>query len=255
MIKEVCKEEYHSIYKFAQRDIARNYFILLGLKSDKGVYEKIYGEYNEGKLQAILVKRKSGLLQFYAINKFDVDGFSEIISSFEHRGMISPKSYSKEFLNKGIFELEKKGAYISKLIKKEFDRSFKLTQDIREIEVDDLDEIVKLYRQAFNSFSPKKVMREKLKTGRGRGVCIERDGKIISVSQTDFEMEDEAVIVGVATKINFRHNGLATECLQVLCEKLIKEGKDIYLQYDNLQAGKIYEKLGFREIDRVLHLR
>ena len=38
MIKEIHPKEYDSVYKFAEKDIARNYFILLGLKS-----KKIYG--------------------------------------------------------------------------------------------------------------------------------------------------------------------------------------------------------------------
>ncbi len=66
---------------------------------------------------------------------------------------------------------------------------------------------------------------------------------------------DAAVIVGVATSKDYRCKGLATECLQVLCSRFLKEGKDLYLQYDNLEAGKIYERLGFRNVDQVIHYR
>jgi uncharacterized protein len=37
----------------------------------------------------------------------------------------------------------------------------------------------------------------------------------------------------------------------VLCNQLLQEGKDLYLQYDNMVAGRIYEKLGFKPIDVV----
>ncbi len=254
MIREILPSEYHLVYKFAEKDIARNYFILLGLKSSRAVYDKIYGEYAENKLQAILLRRNSGTLQFFPTGKFDLDGFVKLISTLKYDAMIGPKSYCEKFLDNGILSYEKGGAYISKLNKKYLLKSFQIKHKIRDIQVEDLDKIVELYKEAFQSFSSKAVMELKLNTKRGRGVCIEENGEIISVSQTDFETNDSAVIVGVATKKNYRCKGLATECLQMLLKNLLEEGKDLYLQYDNLDAGKIYEKLGFEVIDRVIHL-
>ena len=97
-------------------------------------------------------------------------------------------------------------------------------------------------------------MEEKLKSKRGRGICIEEDVEILSVGQTDFEIEDAAIIVGMATRKKHRHKGMASQCLQKLCKDLLEEGKDLYLQYDNFQAGKIYERQGFEIIDQVVHL-
>lgn len=255
MIKKIPLGEYHLVKKFAETDVARNYFVLLGLSGKKLVYDDIYGEYKDGDLRAILLLRKSKVLQFYAPGEFDIDGFARLISTLEYDALIGPRSYCTAFFDKGLFKSLKDGAYISKLDRHSALEAPSTNYNIREITTLDLDEIVELYKEAFESFSSKEVMQEKLKINRGRGVCIEEDGKIIAVAQTDFETKDSAVIVGVATKNDCRHKGLATACTQYLCKQLLKEGKDVYLQYDNLDAGRIYERLGFERVDQVIHLR
>lgn len=255
MILPIHPTNYNNLNSFLNKDIARNYFILLGLASKKSVYNKIYGEYKEGELIALLFQRNSGTLQFFAPGEFDVEGFINLISTLEYNSLIGSKSYCDKFLNKGIFTKVDDGAYISKLDKDYEMNTFIHQYAIRNIEIDDLDEIVELYRGIFKSFAPKEVMEEKLKSGRGRGVCIVEDGRIISVVQTDFEKEDAAIIVGVGTKEEYQHKGMATECLEYLCRILLKEGKNLFLQYDNLEAGHIYERMGFRRIDQMLHYK
>ena len=255
MIIEINKSENHLIKKFIETDVGRNYFILLGLTSKKEIYDKIYAEYNGNDLKAVLLKRKSGTLQFFAKGEFDQNGFVKLISTLDYNSLIGPKSYCDKFLNQGIFESKEDGAYISKLDRDYRMKSFESKNTIRDIKIEDLDQIVELYKKVFKSFSPKEVMEEKLNNKRGRGICIERDGRIISLAQTDFETGEAAVIVGVATDPDYMRKGLATECLQALSSSLQNEKKDMYLQYDNVEAGKIYEKIGFRPIDQVMHYR
>ena len=255
MIKEIPSNEYHLVRRFAETDVGRNYFILLGLTGNRQVYDKIYGEYRGGGLRAALFRRKSGVLQFFAPGEFDLDGFVSLISTLEYDMLIGPRSYCDKFLYKGLFTSMEDGAYISKLDNNYTMEPFQNQYKTRNITVKDLDEIVKLYKGVFQSFSSKEIMEEKLNSRRGRGICIEEDGKIISVAQTDFEIKEAAVIVGVATNEDNRGKGLATKCLESLCNSLINEGKNLYLQYDNLEAGKIYERLGFKNIDQVIHYK
>lgn len=255
MIIEIQPKDYNVVKKFAEKDIARNYFILLGLSGKKQVYHKIFGQYEDGNIKALLFLRKSKTLQFFAPGEFDEDGFVDLISSLEYHGLIGPRSYCDDFLDRGIFSSSSEGAYISKMNKDYIIEPYEKHPNIRDIRIEDLDEIVELYIRSFTSFSSKEVMEEKLHNNRGRGVCIEEKGKIISIAQTDFETKDGAVIVGVATIEDNRCKGLATQCLQVLCSSLLKEGKDLYLQYDNLEAGKIYERLGFKIMDQVFHYK
>lgn len=253
MIREIMAKEYDKIKNFIELDIARNYFILLGLTSKKEVYDRVYGEFEGEVLKAALFRRKTGTLQFFNNGNADIDAFKELISNLEYTVLIGPKSYCHCLLDKKIFSTFKEGAYISKLSKNAKVEIKSNSLYIREINTLDLDEIVKLYSKVFSSFSSKEVMADKLKNNRGRGICIEDNGKIVSVAQTDFETIESALVVGVATEQEYQKKGLGTICLQVLIQGLLKEGKNIYLQYDNLEAGRIYERLGFKQIDQMVH--
>ena len=55
------------------------------------------------------------------------------------------------------------------------------------------------------------------------------------------------MIVGVGTHPDFRNMGLTTKCIVKICNEIIDENKTPCLFYDNIEAGKIYKKLGFKE--------
>ncbi|MCK9217864.1 MAG: GNAT family N-acetyltransferase [Firmicutes bacterium] len=256
MIKEIFSEEFHLLKKIIEEeDIARNYFILLGLSSDKEVFNKIYGEYEGNVLKAVLFVRKSGLLQFYAPGDFNLDGFAELIFTLNSDKLIGPKLYCDKLFRTKVFTSATEGAYISRLDKNHELKHIHRRYKIRNININDLEEIVELYKKVFPSFSPKDVMEKKLITNRGRGICIEDNNRIVSVAQTDFETKNSSLIVGIATDSDYRCKGMATECTYVLSNILQEEGKNVFLQYDNPEAGEIYERLGYRRIDRVVHYK
>ena len=254
MIGELSKEEYIKAHKFVLNDIARNYFILLAFENKKPFYHQIIGEWGTDKeLKAVLLKRKSGNMQFYAKEDFDIEGFSKWIRNMEFKALISPGSYCDKFLDKGLFTSVKEGAIIAELTSENFYRAEQKKYKIEYITLSDLDEVVRLYEKVFPSFSTKEVMIERLAGGRGRGLCIRMNGEIVSVAQSEFETDKAALIVGVATKPGFQKRGLAMSCVWELSRRLLGEKKDVYLQYDNLDAGRIYSKIGFKPVDQVKH--
>ena len=58
------------------------------------------------------------------------------------------------------------------------------------------------------------------------------------------------MVVGVATREDYRKKGLVSKCMSKLCYDYLKEGKTLCLFYDNPEAGKIYKRLGFKEIEK-----
>ncbi len=253
MIKEIFAEDYEELKKFLRGDIGRNYFTLLGMESKKLPYTSIYGQYYDDDLSAVLFLRKTGTLQFFSQGAFDLEAFVELIKKLDYKSMIGPRSLCHVFYEKGLFKSFKPGAYISRLSRQEEISSGDLDSRIRPIVLEDLEEVVEVYRECFNSFAPKEVMEEKLLTKRGRGLCLVEEGRILSLAQSDFETDRDALIVGVATRPTNRNQGLASLCLEALVSELSSEGKDLYLQYDNLEAGRIYERLGFKVLDQVGH--
>lgn len=241
------------IRNLINKDIARNYFILLSMASGKDIYSRIIGQWENKELIALLFRRRSKVLQFYGNGDFAVDEFANIISKMDYNLMIGPKSYCHKFLGKGIFSNYREGAYISKL---PIERMLEFNHDdksISTLKLEHMDQVVELYHKVFKGSATKEVMVEKLRSGRGRGLCIKNKGKIVSVVQTDFENKNQALIVGVATEPTYQNRGLGTQCLKAMINELQGEKKDIYLQYDNPMAGAIYDRLGFYTIDQVYH--
>lgn len=255
MIREIMNFEYEEVYKLIREDNARNYFVRLGFESGKPVYERIWGQWDEyERLTAVLLKRLSGNLQFFAGGEFDIDGFAALIKDMEFQTLISPRSYCDGFIDKQLFSSVKDGAFIAKLASTSAG-AFETFPEVEVLKPEDLDEVVHLYEQVFTSFSSKSVMEKRLQSGRGRGVCIRQEGRLVSVVQSEFEEKNSALIVGVGTAADFQGRGLASECLKTICHQLGVEGKDLYLQYDNPDAGRIYERLGFKPIDQVRHYK
>lgn len=123
------------------------------------------------------------------------------------------------------------------------------------LKIGDLDQVVQVYEKVFKGFSSASYMMEKLKAARGRGYVIKNeDGQIVSLAQSDFETDQMAVIVGVATEPAEQGKGYGTQCLIALCRELISEKKTMGLIYENEKAGLIYERLGFKRVDQLYHL-
>ncbi|OYD08267.1 GNAT family N-acetyltransferase [Paludifilum halophilum] len=92
------------------------------------------------------------------------------------------------------------------------------------------------------------MLRHSLEKGESRGYWIESEGRAVSMVRTSAENPYAAMIVGVGTHVDFRRQGLATQLMARLCCEVLYEGKKLCLFYDNPRAGKIYKRLGFRDI-------
>lgn len=73
------------------------------------------------------------------------------------------------------------------------------------------------------------------------------DGKPVSCAMTTSECCSAAVIGGVATLQEARGRGYASSIVLTLAEKLMNEGKAVFLSPKNDPARLLYSRLGFRE--------
>lgn len=83
----------------------------------------------------------------------------------------------------------------------------------------------------------------------GITLFIEKEDEIISTVATTAETTKSAMVVSVATDIRYRHQGLASILMLELMKRyIVDKKKDLCLFYDNPEAGKIYQRLGFEYI-------
>lgn len=254
MIRLLKNSDEDKIFEFLQHDTITNYFILQGLQREKykKVYEKKWGEFNnEGKLLSVLLKRRTGNIQFYSETDYDISSISKILKEEKFKKIIGERNILRRLIEKYEFSNIQEGSFISELNSGEYLSNVKINEDFKKVDITDMDRIIEFYKEVFQGFTPRELMAEKYLNDTGRGYYIEKDGKIVSIAQSSYEQDNSAIIVGVATIPEYRNEGLATQCLVKLCQELVEEGKVLYLQYDNPSAGRIYKELGFHDTGRM----
>ncbi|AIO19025.1 hypothetical protein KQ51_01148 [Candidatus Izimaplasma bacterium HR1] len=85
----------------------------------------------------------------------------------------------------------------------------------------------------------------------GTKLYVEKDGKMVSTVATTADTTINAMVVGVATDTNYRKQGYASQLMiSLMKEYIINKKKDLCLFYDNPKAGKIYKRLGFKDVGK-----
>lgn len=115
------------------------------------------------------------------------------------------------------------------------------------------DEVIALQKgiQEFNEAGiPADAVRKNMESGTGRTVFARIDGRAVASASSAAEGPQAAMILGVCTDAGHRHRGLATPCVSRLCRVLLAEGKVACLHYDNPAAGRIYKRIGFRDVGK-----
>jgi predicted GNAT family acetyltransferase len=262
MFVKHTKANRSALSTLAYKNLGVNYFILMGLSISKQVYSDIYYLYHHQvdskNLEAVLFKRYSGNLQLMvfkdACSQDVIEDFKQIIQHLAFKTLITSQNYVKALKAEGLFGTKLNGAYIHGTQSVSLSNQGLTSQeDIRPLRAEDVGTIENLYKLVFDSYTPPKIMETKLSTGRGRGFGLFHNNQLISVAQTDFEIESGAIIVGVATHPDYQHAGYGYRVMSKLCQTLMLEGKEMFLHFDSPIAGKLYDKMGFIQIDQIGH--
>ena len=99
-------------------------------------------------------------------------------------------------------------------------------------------------------------MEEEMEKGSKASVGGFLGGRMVSVASTSAENSESAMVVGVATKKELRGKGCASAVVKALCQDCFERGKKyLCLFYDNPVAGRIYNRIGFKELGEYGMLR
>jgi len=88
---------------------------------------------------------------------------------------------------------------------------------------------------------------------KGYAFGIFKGDKLVSFAASPDILEDLAIIRGVYTELSERNKGYSTSVCSALVEKLLKQGKEVflYVSRDNPAAIKVYKKIGFSETGHI----
>ncbi|WP_042272849.1 GNAT family N-acetyltransferase [[Clostridium] dakarense] len=256
MIRKLKEEDRKITMDFVSKKPSINLFIIgdienFGFDSE---FQEVWGSFDENNnIVGVLLRFNENFIPYYEDSNVDIDGFKKIIASHKNTKLISgEKSIVSDFYD--VFESKKeKNSYFCEMINSKkllsWDENVKIASKNEAKGVYDLIDTIDEFKDTPNT--PIKDIIRKIEDKSGRIYYVENDNKeIISVAQTTAENTKLAMVVGVATKKEYRKQGLVSKCLSRLCNDLLKEDKTLCLFYDNPKAGKIYHEIGFETIGK-----
>ncbi len=219
-------------------------------------FQDVWGNIEQGQISSVLL-RYYVFFMYYSPYVEDVTEYADIMNGHDQFEVLSGKVECVQRFLPLIKFKKTRDLHLAKLN----EQDFHLTGDISKVQattLDDIPEIYELYGK-IDEFNDASLDVERLelplKTGTGRIVHLrgkgsEGEDRIISSVATTAETSETAVLVGLMTDLEYRGKGYASLCIQKICDDLIREKKRAYLTYDNPDAGRIYRKVGFKEIGR-----
>ncbi len=184
---------------------------------------------------------------FFSSEDMHFDEAAEIIKDFGEARVLSGKGEVidkiKPFLGNLLCEEQK--SYFAVLKEPEMKNS---EYNIQKMTLENSKKVTDLL-STITEFGERddEVFLDGIKNGSARSYYLEINGETVATASTSAETKEMAMVVAVATDKNHRKKGYATAVINKLCADLTDEGKTACLFYDNPLAGRIYNRIGFRE--------
>ncbi len=254
MIRQLTEQDHDCCQTLIQKRPAENLFIIgdieaFGYEQD---FQKIWGDFDDkGNLRGILLKYRENFIPF-SLGEFDAKGFADIINSHDDFQILSGL---KEITTQVEPYVKREVKSIRHMHYAKCDSTDSLTgpvsSQVKKAAIDDLPRLIDLLK-SIPEFSDAEFSVEKRRHSYEKGVSrsyvIEEDGVFVSSASTTAENSMSAMIVAVCTHPDYKKRGFASQCMTKLCREVLEEGKELCLFYDNPEAGKIYKRIGFKDI-------
>lgn len=255
MIRKLTVEDHKQTMNLLNEAPAENLFILgdieaFGYEQD---FQTLWGDFDENdSLRAVMLKYQQNFIP-YAPGSFDAQGFADVINNStnfkELSGLDRVSSQVQPYIKHDL--RKKRRLFYAKCDHNKELESPDLHTNVKLANVQDIDQIIQLHSQIdeFVTNESHEEMRRNMEKGITRTYFLNDNGVMVSAASTAAENSKSAMVVGVCTLNDYKRKGYASQCMSKLCYDVLSEGKELCLFYDNPDAGKIYKRLGFREID------
>lgn len=252
MVLKLNNEHRELVLEYVSKEPNINLFIIGDIEQygfDKD-FQEIWGMFDsDKKLKGIMLRYMNNFIPYIENVDEDVSEFKEIIKLYTEKKIISGKDTIIEKFKDTLDSYKEKTTYFCEL--KDKKRLLQYDESIKSANEEDAYRIHELFG-TIDEFTMKDSIdniREKIRKGNKIVYYIENENKeLITMSQITAENSKSAMVVGVATRKGYREQGYMSKCLSKLCNDYISKGKSLCLFYDNPKAGKVYLKIGFKEI-------
>ncbi|MGG3674086.1 GNAT family N-acetyltransferase [Bacillus nitratireducens] len=254
MMRKLTKKDHEQVFSFLKEEAALNLFIIGDIEAFgyETAFQELWGAFEEnGTLISILLRFHDTFIP-YSKDEFVVTDYEALLSAYKPLKLSGKSTIVERFETAPSVQLGTKNEmYFCECLDDNNLPSTPVQETIKHATLDDVERIMKL-RSNIAEFptanESEKILRQALETNTGRTYYIEKDGAIIASASTSAENSLSAMVVGVCTHPNHRGNGYASLILQKMIQDFTKEGRTLCLFYNNPAAGRIYKRLGFKDI-------
>jgi uncharacterized protein len=251
----MTEKDHDQILTYLSEEPSINLFIIgdlevFGYNSD---FQELWAEFDEqGEIKSVLLRFYQSFIP-YAKGEFNVAGYAAIMTTYQQPIYLSGKSeIVSRFEPFNELQLGKKQeTFFAECCSPA--HLLETNLDIKKADLEDIDQILSL-RRSIEEFQIRDDAREMLltsmKSKTARSYYTEENGLMTACVSTTAENSISAMVVGVCTRKEYRKKGLATAIMQKLFKDVLEEGKVLCLFYDNPDAGRIYKRLGFKDIGK-----
>jgi len=257
MIRKLNENDRKKVLEYLYKEASYNIFIIgdieaFGFDTE---FQTIYGEFDDAEnYKSVLLFYNEHSIYYSDQNYFNSE-YTKVFDNHKYNYVSGKEELMKLVKPFMTDEFVFRPMYFCQAT--EITKDVEITENIKHVET--IEDITKLYHllASIEEFGIQhKSLEDFIDSTRkglemGTKLYIEEDGKMVSTVATTADTTVNAMVVGVATDINYRKKGYASELMISLMKEYIEEKKkDLCLFYDNPKAGKIYKRLGFKDIGK-----
>lgn len=257
MIRKLTETDRKDVLRFLSQEPEINMYIIGDIENFGFDQEDqaIYAEFKDGDYYAVMSRNLSHIVYYARDDAFN-PAWLDVFNQFDYL-FISGKASLIEHINPYVDDM-----YPDRLMFMKSTTFNRIdTVDYTGIEVlqteDDAEAVYTLLNQIDELDSVKQKTKDEFiqylmdnSDGNGTTVFVKEDGKVVANASAVHETDQTAMIVGVATHVDYRGQGLGRKVLYYLLDFYVNhKEKTLCLYYDDERAGALYKQLGFIEID------
>jgi uncharacterized protein len=254
MIRKLTESDHNVVMNFLSDEPSINLFIIgdieaFGYETD---FQELWGKFDDnGCIHAVLLRFHNSFILYWKEEQEAVAPFAAIMKAYNAQIFLSGKSEIVETFEgiDGLTLGKKQVTYFAECTSAE--QIVETELEVAVATLKDIDRIIEL-RSAIEEFPhnphARSIMVQSLESGTGRTYFLEENGRVVASASSAAENSISAMIVGVCSHKEYRRKGYATNVMKKLFRDVSGEGKVLCLFYDNPEAGRIYKRLGFKDI-------
>lgn len=259
MLRVASEKDRREILTYCLEEQNINLFIIGDIENfgfDKD-FQDVWIQYNEEDITGIILRYHTNFIVYSKDLDMDFKEVAELLIENEAKvisGKLSVLNKIYEFMDNSYSKREmffcefRDESKLEKISEKNIEIA--TPEDSMDIAkaYGDIKEFAGMYsndiNERYNQINNRIVSKE------GMHIFIKENDKIIAHGNTTATTTVNAMIGGIFTIPEHRNKGLGSKVVSELVKILIKEGKSACLFFDNEEAGRIYHRLGFENIDK-----